>query len=840
MLSSLRGKALHFLDQTNLGRVQQTVASLQGVSQGRWAQLELSTMLRDWNDQAAQLAAVPHSPQTPAPQTDRQVNDLAQQLERILRGLDHALQGPPHQVPHLTASLLSAPDHPLAHLPVDKDGYILFDQGQTGLVLVRLKKTTEGQFAQGAEAITSLREIIQDQQTQCRDVAIGLTGLPILEYDEMSISQSDMVLASVLSLLGVACLFVAGFGGIRLPLLTVCSLLLAIGWSFGYITLGIGHLNILSISFGVILIGLGIDFGIHYVARYTQLRAAGQECTKALIETSAGVGPGIITGGVTTAVAFAAAALTQFTGVVELGLIAGGGILLCIVASLTVLPVMIRSLDRDQSHWQPPRPLPFAALCTPVLWFPRTALLLTVVATAWLGCGIPRLAFDHNLLNLQAAGLESVEWEHRLLESGDHGVWFAVSMTSTPQELAARKERFAKLTCVQRVEEISSLSPAADPQKSEIIRHIHRTLGNLPAEVPLLPVAPPQVLQQELRRTESIVRNQPQTPRALQPLISQVTSHLERLDPTDCSRRISQFQQQLARELLDQLRQLHDVANPEAPTTGDLPPALRDRFVGQHGRHLLRVYPRGNVWDMEALTQFVTSLESVDPQVTGHPVQAYYSSRQMQQSYVHAAIYSVLAVIIILMLDLRSVRLVLLAIVPMAVGMLQLFGLLGWLGIPLNPANLIVLPLILGIGIDDGVHIVHDFLHARQTYRMSPSTASAVVLTSATTMVGFGSMMIANHQGLRSLGQVLSLGVFLCLLTSLVTLPAALAIIARRRPSVANGAESSGAESSGTPPTGTTANEGEPATSGTADLHRPRRHRPLLESGTRDRRKEPE
>ncbi len=518
--------------------------------------------------------------------------------------------------------------------------------------------------------------------------------------------------------------------------------------------------------------------------------------------------PGIITGGVTTALAFFAAALTQFTGVVELGLIAGGGILLCIVAALTVLPAMIRLVERGQASWRAPRPLPFAALCTPVLWFPRTCLLLSVIATMLLGCGMSRLEFDHNLLHLQADGLDSVEWEHRLLESGDHGVWFAVSVVDTPQELARRKERFASLESVQRVEEISSLLPAVDPQTSEVIRQIRRELDSLPEVVPLLPVAPQQVLRQELLRTLAIVQTHADALHALQSVVSHVEKQLEQCDPADCSRRISQFQQQLARELLGQLRQLHEVASPEPPTANDLPPALLDRFVGLHGRHLLRIYPRGNVWDMEALSQFVTNIESVDPQVTGHPVQTFYSSRQMQQSYVHAAIYSVLAVAIILMLDLGSVRLVLLAMLPMACGMVQLFGLLGWLGIPLNPANLIVLPLILGIGIDDGVHIVHDFLHSQQAYRMSESTAAAVVLTSATTMVGFGSMMIASHRGLRSLGQVLTLGVFLCLLASLVTLPAALAIIARRRRATV---------------TVTEATESEPVSTAAAALHRPRR-----------------
>ena len=154
---------------------------------------------------------------------------------------------------------------------------------------------------------------------------------------------------------------------------------------------------------------------------------------------------------------------------------------------------------------------------------------------------------------------------------------------------------------------------------------------------------------------------------------------------------------------------------------------------------------------------------------------------QMQISYVHAAIYCLLAVAIVLMLDFRNIRLTLLAMLPMGLGAVQLFGLLGLLNIPLNAANMIVLPLILGIGIDDGVHVVHDFRRQTGRYTLSRSTATAILITSATTMVGFGMMMFANHQGLRSLGQILTIGVFCCLGTSIVILPALLAWLTQHR-----------------------------------------------------------
>jgi hypothetical protein len=156
----------------------------------------------------------------------------------------------------------------------------------------------------------------------------------------------------------------------------------------------------------------------------------------------------------------------------------------------------------------------------------------------------------------------------------------------------------------------------------------------------------------------------------------------------------------------------------------------------------------------------------------------------MKRSYEQAAWYALAAVLIVVYSDFRSLRYTLVAVAPLGLGMLQLFGLLGLLDIPLNPANMIVLPLILGIGVDNGVHVVHDFRMQKGRYRISPSTASAILICSLTTMVGFGTLMIASHRGLQSLGRVLTIGVSCCLFTSLVMLPAGLIWLTRHRPDV--------------------------------------------------------
>ena len=182
---------------------------------------------------------------------------------------------------------------------------------------------------------------------------------------------------------------------------------------------------------------------------------------------------------------------------------------------------------------------------------------------------------------------------------------------------------------------------------------------------------------------------------------------------------------------------------------------------------------------MDELEQFVSDVKRIDPSVTGKPLQTYFASRQMQQSYIQAAIYALIAVFIVLMLDFRHLGYVLLVLVPVGMGTLMMFGTMGLMEIPLNPANMIVLPLILGIGIDDGVHVVHDFRSQPSGYSLNDSTATAILLTSLTTMIGFGSLMLASHLGLQSLGRVLTIGVSCCLFTSLIMLPALLSWISQ-------------------------------------------------------------
>ncbi|GAB6186792.1 MMPL family transporter [Thermopirellula anaerolimosa] len=648
--------------------------------------------------------------------------------------------------------------------------------GKLGLIVLRFVPDSGTQFARFAERVAAIRETLQTVQKRHPNVHLGATGLPVLEFDEMQASSSSGTAAAA-ALLGVVLVFVAGFGGFRYPAMITISLVTAVAWTCGYVAFTVGHLNILTSAFGAMLIGLG-DYGVHFVAHYLTIRRETGGTRAALLKTAATVGGGIATGALTTAAAFFAGALTDFLGVAELGIIAGGGILLCWLADMTVLPAMICLVDRKPSAAQ-------ASLVDLSGWFrplhglPRTGSLVLVMATAVLACGLPLLRYDYNLLNLQPQGLPSVEFQNKLVEHMSRSSYFALSVADTPEAALARKEQFLRLPTVDHVEEIVSLIPTDAAEREPLVRAVTDRMKRIEQELSETATdALPGRLDAALSEWYAAAAQVP----ALADFARQIAglqTLLRQIPPEELARRLSAVPQAVRTALGTQWAALQNAADPQPPTLDDLPESLRVRFIGQTGRHLVQVYCKGDFWDPQVMRQFVTDVRSVDPEATGNPMQIYEAARQMNRAYIEATIYAFAAIVLALYLDFRSLRDVGLSLIPLVCGMAALFGLMGYLDIPLNPANMITLPLILGIGIDDGVHIIHDYRRQKGRYvAPQPSTLTAVIVNTLTTMVGFGALMLSPHQGLQSLGRVLTLGMATCL-TAALLLPSVLRILSR-------------------------------------------------------------
>jgi predicted RND superfamily exporter protein len=226
-----------------------------------------------------------------------------------------------------------------------QEGYLTSDDGRLLFVLVNINED-ETVFTSYQDSVEFARELIADVKKQFPEIQVGLTGEDVIASDEMVTTQEDVKKATAIALAGVAILFIIAFRGVVKPLLAVFCLVVALCWSMGFTTLTVGHLNILSVVFTTILIGLGIDFGIHILGRFREEREAGKEILEALQRTVQGTGRGNFAGAITTAMAFGAMALTDFIGIAELGWIAAGGILLCMLAMILLLPALVTVEER--------------------------------------------------------------------------------------------------------------------------------------------------------------------------------------------------------------------------------------------------------------------------------------------------------------------------------------------------------------------------------------------------------------------------------------------------------------------------------------------------------------
>lgn len=830
---ALRQKGLQYLAPEQLAVGLERLAEYRPILNGRWDLVRLENLVPllrlQWEEQRSRA---PDQAQALLEHTDRLIESLA----RFTADRNDFINPWPEILP-VTPELRDQANQTV---------YLLNESGTMGFLMATPTKGRES-FEGATTAIDRIRRIIAQTKSEFPGTDILLTGIPVLENDEMRRSQQDSSLAGVVSFLGVGLLLFIGLRGVTHPLLGLVTLAIGMAWSFGFATLVVGHLNILTVSFASIVIGLGNDFAIHLLSRYLDLRHHGHDLRHALVGAAGSIGPGIVTGAITTALAFFSASFTPFLGVAELGVIAGGGIVLCTLATFTVLPAMVALTDRRTEERALPVPFQGKWLRRATTQYPGVVLTLSLALFVWLGWQAcdwsqgwprPRTQYDHNLLNLQAKGLESVEAQKRIFDSSQNSLLYAISLADSAEEARRLKQQFLALPTVRHVEELASRLPAYPPAETRLyVQGFHAQLANLPAQPPAFtPSVPAQVGRLLEDLLESLDGEPSPLARRMAQRLDQFLDTLSSLDTREQVHLLTEFQYRLAYSLLAQFQALGAAADPDPVTADDLPPELRARYVSPTGQWLLQVFPKHQIWDMAPLEAFVRDVRSVDADVTGTPLQNYEAALQLKHSYETCAVYSLAIILLILLVDFidkdvlwptllwpalvaaaavafamarrqplpvmpllltyttavfllatlwdrHSVWNALLAVVPPLLGLLLTFGILAVIDLPLNPANLIILPLIIGIGVDNGVHVLHDF-HAQpqRVYSPSASLVNAITMTSSTSIVGFGSMMMAAHRGLYSLGAVLSIGVASCVVMALVTLPAFLAWITRHRP----------------------------------------------------------
>jgi uncharacterized protein len=256
---------------------------------------------------------------------------------------------------------------------------------------------------------------------------------------------------------------------------------------------------------------------------------------------------------------------------------------------------------------------------------------------------------------------------------------------------------------------------------------------------------------------------------------------LEKMNQKTAERILTTYQTQLFGELRKNLEWLKKQKVDRPITYLDLPQDLKDRYVSKSSKILLEIYPKEDIWDRDPLARFVQKLRLVDPRVTGTPVQNFEYVELLRVSYEKAGIYALIAILFFITLHFRTLKYVFPTLIPLCLGIIWSLGVMPLVNLSFNPANIITLPLVIGVGVAYGVYAVDRYRENRSPALFTTSTGKAIVLSALTTIFGFGSLAFASDPSLASLGLLMSISVSMCLVTSLYVCPAILQVLGRRK-----------------------------------------------------------
>ena len=467
--------------------------------------------------------------------------------------------------------------------------------------------------------------------------------------------------------------------------------------------------------------------------------------------------------------------------------------LLCLVPMMTLLPILLlhdrqNKIDGEAGAKSDAGTNHRARVEGFLLRRPAMVVGVVLVLCLISGMGVRKVYFDYNLLNMQSKGLPAVVFEHKLIQHAGKSVLFGAMVATNLQELAELKGKVKALRTVASVDPISEFLTEDQTRKLALVRQTKEEVAPIHfAELDPGPVDVP-----ELSRTlwalqgylglavKATMTNQPQLSKDLLSLRTAIGAYRKEMlngDPETAAVRLAQFQSALFIDIRDTFHALKTQDASGRMRAEDLPEALRNRFIGVTGKYMLQVYPNEDVWQRDKQEEFVRELRSVDPNVTGTPVQLYEYTTLLKQSYEEAAWYALGAIAILVFVHFRSLLSVLLALLPVFIGATWMAGLMGAFDIPFNPANIMTLPLVIGIGVTNGIHILNRYAEEKTPAIFTKSTGKAVLVSGLTTIAGFGSLTFAKHQGIASLGFVMAVGVTTCMLAALTFLPALLSLI---------------------------------------------------------------
>jgi hopanoid biosynthesis associated RND transporter like protein HpnN len=617
----------------------------------------------------------------------------------------------------------------------------------------------------GKTASDLVRRTIADLDLHDRlGASVRLTGSVPIADQEFSTIRDGALFNAIATIAIVLIILWLALRSARIILAVFLTVAIGLAITAAAGLMMVGALNLISVAFAVLFVGIGVDFGIQFSVRYRAERHAVDNLHKALVNAAEHISAPLSLAAAATAAGFLSFVPTDYRGVSELGQIAGLGMIIAFIGSITVLPALLTIFNPPGES----EPLGYAALAPVDRFMERNRMPILIGTVALVVAGLPLLyflKFDFNPIDLRNPHAESIATYLDVRNDpavGANAIDVVAASQGSAQQIA---QRLSKVPEVSRVLTLANFVPADQDKKRALIDNATRTvMSALKADRQPPPTDAENV--SALKHAQQLlgqVAGKQAGPGALE--ARRLVANLALLAAAGESERARAASVFLT-PLHTALAGLRLALQPKLVTERNLPPEIKRQWITADGRARVQVLPKGDPNDNKTIRNFARAVLAVEPTATGGPIAIVESGHTIIRAFIEAGLWALISIAILLWLTLRSVRDVLLTLIPLVVAGLVALELCVVFGLALNFANIIALPLLLGIGVAFKIYYMISWRCGQSQVLQSPLTR-AVFFSALTTATAFGSLWFSNHPGTSSMGKLLALSL-VCTLAAAV------------------------------------------------------------------------
>lgn len=653
-----------------------------------------------------------------------------------------------------------------------RDGYMVSEDGNVFLMTIKPKLAMETYRADRDNFFAELDGIISDlsKESNFRDIEAGYAGNSFVkDYESDKLIVGSFTSTILITFIIIILFVILSFRRILIPFASGVVLILGLVLTSAFAAIVFKQLNMFSISFAALLLGMGIDFAIHIYSRYSEERAKGKNIETAMGDSLVNTGIGMLVGAITTAAAFLTFVFAEFKAFTQMGIICAVGIMLSLFAMVVFMPSMIIWMDRKREG-KPFKDVEFSFMRPVGLFterFRKPILLFAVLIAVVASINLPNVKINADLESLYPENLPSEKWTKVLKSNFEYDTNTIYSMANDIGQLRKWIDKLNDLPSVKKVESLADFIPEDPEYKLSVLAAI-KEKGVLSAAQQNSEV---HLTEDQLHSLSTDLAND------LGKLLEDVNKNADTVlvneliafsDALNGPEGIQNFQT-FVKSLEEKTSTVSSTAEVTAFTENDLPENILSSFKGITGKYLMDIIPEENSWDTIG-----NDINSVIPaQISGTQILTNELIKMISKDIVKITLLAMVVILFMLVITFRSFKDGLIGIVPVVMSVLAVAGLGNIFGVDINILNVMALPMILGIGVACGVHLVHR-IKGKGVENIKDTilfTGKAIIMTTLTTMFGFGSFVFTNHPGLISLGMLVIIGLAACLIFSILIIP---------------------------------------------------------------------